>query len=390
MMSGVPSAEVQELEQWFVDRGAPNLIEGYSQRVDLRRRARPFLGLATLVEIVVGVGDVDWSWWQNALTIAGALLVLGLVSLLRAPSPNLAELVRRAHLPVLSETAVFVLLPPILTATVGGQVGQGLLFGAANVVIVVGVYAAAAFGLVPVVRWASGKAARELGAVARLVGRALPLLLLIQIVLFINTEMWQVADGLDGLTLAVVIAMFVGTGGVFLVTRLPRELDELAAFSNDEEIEAFAAGTPAEALAPAYDDLSQEPIPLSSRQRLNVSLVALFSQGLQITLVSILVFLFFVVFGVLTITPDIIESWLGHPGDELFAVGVVDHDLHVTAELLKLSGFLAAFSGLYFTVVLVTDETYRSEFRKEILDELRQTFAVRLVYLRARDPSPGP
>ena len=53
----------------------------------------------------------------------------------------------------------------------------------------------------------------------------------------------------------------------------------------------------------------------------------------------------------------------------------------------------------------MTDETYRSEFRKEILDELRQTFAVRVVYLRvraadteadgarrgrARGPSPGP
>ena len=133
----------------------------------------------------------------------------------------------------------------------------------------------------------------------------------------------------------------------------------------------------------------------SRRQRLNVSLVALFSQGLQITLVSILVWCFFVGFGVLTITPEVRESWLGHPGDDLFTVGVLDHDLVVTAELLKLSGFLAAFSGLYFTVVLVTDETYRSEFRKEILDELRQTFAVRLVYLRVRqaqgpDPSLDP
>jgi hypothetical protein len=290
---------------------------------------------------------------------------------------------------VLSEQVAFVLVPPLLTATVGGQPGQAALFAIGNVLLVAVVYAASAFGLVPVVRWAAGKSARELGAVARLVGRALPLLLLIQIVLFINTEMWQVADGFDGLTLGVVVAMFMGTGAVFLVTRLPRELDELASFSDDEEIEAFAAGTPAEPLAPAYDDLSVEPIPLTRRQRLNVSLVALFSQGLQITLVTILVWVFFCAFGLLTITPEIIESWLGHPGDELFAFGVLDHDLHVTAELLKISCFLAAFSGLYFTVVLVTDETYRSEFRKEILDELRQTFAVRLVYLRVREGQDG-
>jgi hypothetical protein len=385
----VTSPAVQELEQWFVERGAPNLVEGFSQRVDLRRRARPFLAVATVLEVVVGVGDLDLAWWQNALTIAVALLVLGLVTLLRAPTPNLAALVRRAHLPVLSEQVAFVLVPPLLTATVGGQPGQAALFAIGNVLLVAVVYAASAFGLVPVVRWAAGKSARELGAVARLVGRALPLLLLIQIVLFINKEMWQVADGFDGLTLGVVVAMFMGTGAVFLVTRLPRELDELASFSDDEEIEAFAAGTPAEPLAPAYDDLSVEPIPLTRRQRLNVSLVALFSQGLQITLVTILVWVFFCAFGLLTITPEIIESWLGHPGDELFAFGVLDHDLHVTAELLKISCFLAAFSGLYFTVVLVTDETYRSEFRKEILDELRQTFAVRLVYLRVREGQDG-
>ncbi len=203
--------------------------------------------------------------------------------------------------------------------------------------------------------------------------------------LFINTEMWQVADGFDSLTLGVVVTMFVGTGAVFLVTRLPRELDELATFGSDEEIESFVAGTPAEELAPAFDDLPVETIPLTRRQRLNVALVALFSQGLQITLVTILVGSFFVVFGVLTITPDVIETWIGHPGDELLSFDVFGHGFHVTAELLKLSGFLASFSGLYFTVVLVTDETYRSEFRKEILDELRQTFAVRLVYLRARE-----
>ena len=56
-------------------------------------------------------------------------------------------------------------------------------------------------------------------------------------------------------------------------------------------------------------------------------------------------------------------------------------------ELLKVSVFLAAFSGLYFTVVLVTDATYREEFFDEILAELRQSFAVRSVYLRARGAS---
>jgi hypothetical protein len=194
-----------------------------------------------------------------------------------------------------------------------------------------------------------------------------------------------VADGFDGLTLGIVVVLFLAIGSTFLVTRLPRELDELATFRDDEDLEVCATGTPAEPLARQLDDLGVGPLVLSRAQRLNVSLVALFSQGLQIALVSCLVTAFFVVFGLLTITPDIVESWLGHGGDELFAVGLGGRDLHATAELLKLSTFLGAFSGLYFTVVLVTDETYRSEFRKDILDELRQTFAVRVVYLRLRE-----
>ena len=217
-------------------------------------------------------------------------------------------------------------------ATVGGQPGQGLAFAVVNVVLLVGRLRGRR--LRPGAGDPVGRRARRRASWGRSpasLARALPLLLLIQIVLFINTEMWQVADGFDGLALGVVVAMFVGTGGVFLVTRLPRELDELATFADGDEVRAFVAGTPAEALAAAYVDprRSCRPSPLTGRQRLNVSLVALFSQGMQITLVTLLVGAFFVVFGLLTITPEIMETWLGHPGDELFSFGVLGHDLRV-------------------------------------------------------------
>ena len=146
-----------------------------------------------------------------------------------------------------------------------------------------------------------------------------------------------------------------------------------------------------------------QAIALTGPQRLNVSLVALFTQGMQITLVTLLVGAFFVVFGLLTITPEIMETWLGHQGDELFSLGVFGHDLRCTAELLKISGFLAAFSGLYFTVVLVTDETYRKEFRdraaRRAPPDLRRAPRVparardrrgRVTPTRGRAPDPSP
>jgi hypothetical protein len=282
------------------------------------------------------------------------------------------------------EIATFVAVPPLAAGVIGGQPGQAVGLAVLNLTVLGGIYLVASYGLVPLTRWALGKTVRELGAVAGLLGRALPLLLLIQIVLFINTEMWQVADGFDGWFLGLVVLLFLLVGVGFLLTRLPRELGRLATFASADDLRAEVIGTPAVPLAAAMTDAECVPSPLTARQRGNVLLVALFSQGLQVVLVTALLGVFFVVFGLLTITPGVIEAWLGHPGDVLATLTVGDREVQLTAELLKISGFLAAFSGLYFTVVLVTDATYREEFFDEILAELRQTFAVRAAYLSAR------
>jgi hypothetical protein len=62
----------------------------------------------------------------------------------------------------------------------------------------------------------------------------------------------------------------------------------------------------------------------------------------------------------------------------------------VTEELLRVAGFLATFTGLSFTVYLVTDPTYREEFRTDVASELREAFAVRAAYRWALDPEPSP
>ena len=52
--------------------------------------------------------------------------------------------------------------------------------------------------------------------------------------------------------------------------------------------------------------------------------------------------------------------------------------------------FLAGFSGLYFTVYAVTDETYREQFFTAVTRELERAVAVRAVYRTpARTLTPG-
>ncbi len=379
-LTPVDSSDIAAVEHWFLARGTPHLIEGYNASEDVLTRALPVLSLVFVLEIT-GALNADWNWWQNVLAaVGGAAVLIGIwagVNALR-DRPLLSRPARVGF----AEVAAFVLGPPLVPLIFGGQPGQALAVAALNVGILLLVYLVLSYGLVPLTRWAVVRATRELETVGALAGRALPLLLLITIVLFINTEMWQVADGLDGPFLAAVIGLFFIVGLAFLLTRLPREFDRLATFADADELRRCVAGTPAErllgeALVPAA------PRPLTRRQRWNLLLVALFSQGVQVLAVTVVLGGFFVALGLLTITSEIIETWLGHPGDALVRFELFGRQVQLTAELLKLSAFLAAFSGLYFTVVLVTDSTYRTEFFDEILAELRQTFAVRATYLAA-------
>ena len=66
--------------------------------------------------------------------------------------------------------------------------------------------------------------------------------------------------------------------------------------------------------------------------------------------------MFFLLFGGVVMTDDVVEAWIGEEPARR-------RDLpNLTVELVQVSVFLAAFSGLYFTVSAVTDETYREQF----------------------------
>jgi len=48
---------------------------------------------------------------------------------------------------------------------------------------------------------------------------------------------------------------------------------------------------------------------------------------------------------------------------------------------VRVSAMIAALSGLYYAIAVLTDSTYREEFLDEITTELRDTFAARREYL---------
>lgn len=117
---------------------------------------------------------------------------------------------------------------------------------------------------------------------------------------------------------------------------------------------------------------------MTGYERWNLVLVLVVIQSVQVLLLSLSVFLFLLVFGSMIMSEYVMSSWLG------------EHNSGLTIDLVRVSVFLAAFSGLYLTVSTVTDETYREQFFGDVMDELRRAVGVRAVYLALRSrPTPG-
>ena len=200
-------------------RGTPHLMEDYSATGDVFTRMIPVLtGLAVLEAL--GALDADFSWWQNVLAgVGGLALLIGLwagINALRGRPPSPGRLGGSGRDHHLRRRPGPHHLPHQPGARSGHHAGGGQHRAAR------GHLRGHQLRTRPAHPLGAGQDHAELGAVAGLLGRALPLLLLIQIALFINTEMWQVADGFDGRFLAAVVVLFVLIGITFLLTRLPR------------------------------------------------------------------------------------------------------------------------------------------------------------------------
>ncbi|WP_205474779.1 hypothetical protein [Nocardioides sp. SYSU D00038] len=285
----------------------------------------------------------------------------------------------------------------LLDAAAGVAVGASVLIGWLLL------YALRALRAAVIAGWAVRRAFRSLGLLVPLATRALPMLLLFITFLFINTEVWQVASSLEGGVLWTAILFFALAAVGFLVPRLRQELDDFDDHIHEGDLVTTAAGTPLEQAAVelvATDDIDlPEEAQVGGLQMVNLVIVLLVAQLVQVFLLAVAVFLFFVVFGAVAIQEDVIQSWLGTEAADGTAI---PHHLPgpelVSVELIRVSTFLAGFAGLYFTVTAITDDTYRREFFTVIMRELRRAVGARVVYrelCRRRDaavrpPDPGP
>jgi hypothetical protein len=282
---------------------------------------------------------------------------------------------------------VLFLIGPAIPVLAFGQffdAFQTVLLGAALLALI---YLWSSYGVGPMLRWGAKRGRGQLTGLGPLVARALPLLLLFTTFLFINAEVWQVAGALDGVPYVLVITIFFGLGATFVLTRVPGYIRQENRFATWAEIAGYLDDTPATSVSLPTDVPVVDP--LSVRQRFNIGLIVIFGQALQITLVVAALIGFFVLFGVLAIPADTVASWTGLSDLNVWVeFEMSGRTLVLTESLVRVSVFLGAFAGMYFTVVLSTDDTYRNEFADDVGPEIRQALAVREVYRLARGTYP--
>ena len=285
----------------------------------------------------------------------------------------LRGLSRARLLPVLGTALLLGAAAGVVAGMAQRDTSGGIVVGLLAAGVVLAFYAATTLRLRIIARWAAGRTLHSLGMLFPLVTRALPLLLLFLTFLFINTEVWMVASSLDRGVLAMAVMFFAALAVGFLSVRLPEEMDRVDDDVDPDRLAARTSGTPmAEDAAAVFHDTDPDELPelveVAGVEKWNLVLVLLVAQALQVLLLAVAVLVFFLVFGSVVMQESVVQSWLGDP------------DAGVPGPLVKVSVFLAGFSGLYFTVYAVTYETYRQQFFTSVTRELEQAVAVRAIY----------
>lgn len=378
--------ERDRCERWFVRRGLPHLIDDYSATEDVLTRTAPFLTIVVFAELFLTFGD-RWKGWSQLVAFIGGVgvMVLALAMVNRFRGRRSLQLPNSVGF---LELILYLGLPLVPTA-IGSEssVGDNLVTILVSNLVILGLaYVVTSWGLFPMMRWSAGQVTRQLGDVATLAMKSLPILLVFSAFIFLNAEMWQVANDFTLPYFGLVALLITGIGGAFVVFSVRRITVDLARFDGWADVRRRCGDTPVEELVPGDDAARPKTPPLGRRAELNVGMLLFVAQAIQIVLVAIVIMAFYIVFGLLTVREGTLEQWttateLTRSKDWSLYWNVLGGELVFTRQLVLVSAFIGMMSGLQFAVQVVTDEAYRAEFAEDMTAEVREALAVRAVYL---------
>jgi hypothetical protein len=379
-----------QTERWFVRRGMPTMIDGYGFVQHVLPRMLPalaFVALASLAWLVPLRTAGSGRWLLLALVLALTLSVWATISVFVRRLPRFSP---AATFVILAAYAVAPIAVPLLQLAVDDDITPPL----GNVVGPMGfvVFFAAAFaatslattyGFGTLLRDAIRHALHDLRNSVHLLGRALPAMLFVTLFLFFTGELWQAMNRLTWWRLALVVGLFALVTVLAAAARLRDEIGRVEQDLSPPLLSAACKGTPL-ARVP-IDELMRDrrlrAKPLDGRQSRNLLLMLATRQLVQAVVVGLALFAFFIVLGLIVVTPETAEQWIGSPP----VPSVVLPTMPVA--LLRNATLFAAFGSMYFAITSMTDADHRKQFFAPVIDDVERTLAVRAVYLAVRDDS---
>ena len=386
MIHAVASEMVRRTERWFVQQGAPTMIEGYGFRSHVLPRMLPALTF-------VAVGSLAWLVLLKSTGLSKWVLLGVIVAVMVAAWILLSQFVRR--LPSFSRRTTVVLLVayaampvivPLLQYVVNDRVitpgteNPGYewwvplwfitFFGAAFVVTML----ATTYGLGALLKAAVRHTIQDLRNSVHLLGRALPPMLFVTLFLFFTGELWQAMNRLRWPRVSLIVLLFAAITVLAAAARLRDEIGRVEQDLRPEILAVACKGTPLAEVEIA------EPLPpkrLNGRQLRNLLVMLAIRQLVQAAVVGLALYSFFVVLGLIVVTPEIAEQWIGSPVAPSIIPGV-------PSAMLRNATLFAAFGSMYFSVISMSDAEHRRQFFAPVLEKVERTLEVRAVYLEVR------
>ena len=209
------------------------------------------------LELFLAFGD-RWAGWAQAAVFVGcvALGVAAFALINRVRGRRLVQLPDRVGV---LEIVLYLVLPAVPTA-IGSQnaVAENVLVVVVfNVLVLLVAFVVTSWGLLPMIRWSIWQLKAQIGDIANLTMKSLPILLIFSAFIFLNAEMWQVANDFTLPYFAAVAVLVVSIGSGFVMLSVRRLTVDLARFERWSDVRKRSADTPVEQMVPG----DEEPAP---------------------------------------------------------------------------------------------------------------------------------
>lgn len=216
---------------------------------------------------------------------------------------------------------------------------------------------ATGLGLGAIAGWALRTTLQHFRSAARLLFRALPVVLL-TILVFFNSPLWTISSNLDGLRVGMMVLFLGGVATSYLIAGL---LDSVGPLMWDSKSNSGS-------------DASVERRPLTLAERSNVVVVAAVSQIIQAVSIAVVIGSLYLVLGLIVMNAANVEHLTGGGPTQGVWLGVT---IPAPPALIRVVVFLMALTYMYICARAVGDGEYRSGFLDPLLADLRAALDAR-------------